>query len=48
MDSMEFRVLGPDGPAEEFAGHVKTLLGLDATAWETVAEMVLDDGFFRR
>jgi hypothetical protein len=46
MGSMELRVLGPDGPPEELADDLKTILSVDPVAWETLAKWFLTTDSF--
>jgi hypothetical protein len=43
---MELRVLGADGPPDDFADNVKTLLAADQPAWETLAKWFLTTDSF--
>lgn len=43
---MELRVLGVDGPPDDFADNIKTLLSVDQPAWEILAKWFLTTDSF--
>jgi len=46
MDCMELKVFGANGPPDEFANDLKTLLALDPSAWEIIEKWFLTSDTF--